>query len=139
MKITFKSALLNFALEKGIQEGFNALQDFDLFEEDQQMSKKEVRNVLFGEEKYVHAKDFQKVLFSTPSLPELERKAFFVGFYIGFTFKKGNQLFVMAQPTEDDFYEEWDASGEKENEIAKIFVYPEEEVLETELFTLTFN
>lgn len=139
MKITFKSALLNFALEKGIQEGFNALYDFDLIQKDQQESKQEVRNVLFGEEKYVHAKDFSRVLFSSPSLPELERKAFFIGFYMGLCFKKGNRLFVMAEPTEDDFYPEWDASGEQKAEMAKIFVYPQESVLETDLFTLHLN
>lgn len=137
LKVEFKSALLNLAFEAGLKEGmempFSA--ENGVLPIDQLESKKEVEKFLFSEEALLHVSNLHTLLFQLEeSLPERERRAYWLGFVYGKDLAQGNYMFQVKSPSEDDHYQEW---GTEEKKLITLYMEADQGFLDLPLMTFT--
>lgn len=137
LKVEFKSAILNLAFEAGLKEGMESSFSIEngSFEEDQFDSKKHVESFLFSEEALLHVSNLHTLLFQLEeSLPERERRAYWLGFVYGKDLAQGNYMFQVKNPSDEDHYQEW---GQEEKKLITLYMESDQEVLDLPLMTFT--
>lgn len=137
LKVEFKSALLNLAFEAGLKEGmemsFSA--ENGVLPVDQLVSKKEVEKFLFSEEALLHVSNLHTLLFQLEeSLPERERRAYWLGFVYGKDLAQGNYMFQVKNPSDEDHYQEW---GQEEKKLITLYMESDQGVLDLPLMKFT--
>lgn len=137
LKVEFKSALLNLAFEAGLKEGMEMSFSIEnaSFEEDQLVSKKHVEEFLFSEEALLHVSNLNTLLFEMEeSLPERERRAYWLGFIYGKDLAQGNYMFQVKNPSDEDHYQEWNM---EEKKLITFYMEADQEVLDLSAMKFT--
>lgn len=137
LKVEFKSALLNLAFEAGLKEGMEMpfSSENGVLPVDQLVSKKEVEKFLFSEEALLHVSNLHTLLFQLEeSLPERERRAYWLGFVYGKDLAQGNYMFQVKNPSDEDHYQEW---GQEEKKLITLYMESDQGVLDLPLMKFT--